>query len=116
MTMQTDFVALVGTTVGGRVYPAGTAANVTPYITYFRVVAVEQATLDGNGGLDNLVNTRLQVDVWASSYGAAQDTANAVKAALKGWSNQNILLSEEDGFESDTKLHRVMLDTSIWHL
>ncbi|MEC5213316.1 hypothetical protein RCH06_001862 [Polaromonas sp. CG_9.5] len=116
MSVQTDFVALVSGAVAGRAYPAGTASTVTPYITYSRITAIEQATLDANGGTGNLINTRLQIDVWAASYGAAQSTAAAVKAALKGWSNENIVLSEEDGFEPDTKLHRVMLDTSIWHL
>lgn len=116
MSMQTDFVALVTALVGGRVYPAGTASTVTPYLTYFRVASIEQSTLDANGGTGNMYETRLQIDVWATSYASAQATAAAVKAALKGWAKQNVVLSEDDGFEADTKLHRVMLDVSVWHL
>lgn len=116
MSMQTDFVALVSSAVAGRVYPAGTASTIAPYVTYSRVTAIEQTTLDSNGGIGNLINTRLQIDVWANSYGAAQDTANAIKAALKGWANQNIVLSEMDDYEFDTKLHRTSLDVSVWHL
>lgn len=114
--MQTDFVALVGGIVAGRIYPAGTASTLAPYLTYSRVVSIEQSTLDTNGGTGNINETRLQVDVWAGSYGAAQATASAVKAALKGWALQNIVLSENDDYESDTKLHRVSIDVSVWHL
>lgn len=115
MTMQTDFVALVSSIVAGRVYPAGTASTVTPYVTYSRVVSLEQSTLDANGGTGNASNTRLQVDIWAESYGAAQALAAQVKAALKGWSTENIVLSEQDDFEPDTRLHRCLLDLSVWH-
>jgi len=116
MSMLTDFKALVGSLVAGRVYPQGAASAMTPYITYFRETAIEQVTIDHNGGTGNLVNTRLQVDVWAGTYGASQELAAEVKAALKGWVNENIVLVERDSQEPDTRLHRVMLDVSIWHI
>lgn len=116
MSMQTEFVALVGPIVSGRVYPMGVTAPVAPYLTYTRIAAVEQSTLDANGGDGNAINTRLQVDVWAQSYGDAQSKAAAVKAALKTWSIENVLLNEQDIYDAETKLHRVMLDISTWHL
>jgi len=116
MSMQTDFVALAGPLVAGRVYPQGDApAYVGPYITYFRVIADEQSTLDTNGGTGNLINTRLQADVYALSYGEAQTTAMALKAAMKGWALANVLIAEQDMREDDNKLHRVMLSVSVWH-
>lgn len=115
MSIQTELVTLLSSLVAGRVYPSGTASTVTPYLTYARVVAIEQVTLDSNGGVDNIVNTRMQIDAWASSYGAAQTLSESVRSALKGWANSNIVLSEEDGYEPETKLHRVMLDTSVFH-
>ncbi len=117
MSLQTDFIALTSAIFAGRVYPAGSEeAPVPPYATFFRVAAIEGATLDLNGGTGNETNTRLQVDVWSLSYLEAQAKAGAVKAALKGWPVENVLLGEQDVFESDTKLHRVMLDISTWHL
>ena len=116
MSMQTEFVALVGPIVSGRVYPMGVTVPVAPYLTYTRIAAVEQSTLDANGGTGNPINTRIQVDVWAQSYGDAQAKAAAVKAALKTWSVENVLLNEQDIYDSETKLHRVMLDVSTWHL
>jgi hypothetical protein len=117
MSVQTDFIALASAIFAGRLYPAGSEeAPVPPYATFFRVAAVEGATLDLNGGTGNEINTRLQVDVWALSYLEAQAKADAVKVALKGWEVENVLLGEQDMFEEDTKLHRVMLDISTWHM
>ena len=117
MSVQTDFVELATGIFSGRVYPQTAPAETeTPYCTYTRVAAVEQATLDANGGTGNPVNTRMQLDVWAASYGEGQDKAAALKSALKGWGSENIVIGESDGFEPETKLYRVMLDVSIWHL
>lgn len=117
MSMQTEFVTLVGAITAGRVYPMGSAtAPVAPYITYTREIAIEQTTLDANGGTGNAINTRFQVDIWSMSYGEAQSLAAAVKSTMKGWAAENVLLGDHDFYEADTKLHRVMLDYSIWHM
>jgi hydroxylamine reductase (hybrid-cluster protein) len=117
MSIQTDLSALLSTgIVGTRVYPsAAPDSPVAPYITYFRVSAVEQNSMDGNGGDGNLMNTRFQIDVWAATYSEAQSKAQLVKDALKGWAVQNVTELEQDLYESDTKIHRVMLDVSTWH-
>lgn len=117
MSMQTEFVTLVTGITAGRVYPMGAASSpVAPYITYSRVSAIEQTTLDTNGGTGNASNTRLQIDVWATTYGEAQSIAGTIKTALKGWSVENVILGEQDMHEPDTGLHRVLIDCSVWHL
>lgn len=117
MSLQTDFFELAGAIFAGRLYPGVAPADVaTPYATYTRVVAIEQATLDVNGGTGNSTNTRLQIDIWSPVYLDVHTKASALKAALKGWVVENIILSEQDGYEADTHLHRVMLDVSLWHL
>lgn len=116
MTMLTDFAELAGALVAGRVYPQGAAPPyVGTYINYARINAVEEATLDSNGGLGNLVNTRLQIDVYSLAFADAQAAAVALKAALKNWALQNLTIAEQDMYEPDTKLHRVMIQISIWH-
>ncbi len=117
MSMQTDFIVLASPALDGRVFPKGTAPTVYagPYATFFRVAAVEGATIDTNGGTDNEVNTRLQVDVYARSYTEVQALASAIKAALKGWEYSNIVLMDMDGHEPDVGLHSVTLDLSVWH-
>ena len=41
--------------------------------------------------------------------------AEAVKTAMKASSLTNLLLLEQDQFEPDALLHRVILDFSVWH-
>lgn len=116
MSLPSDLFALLGGVFAGRLYAnAAPFGVVAPYAVYSRVSAIEESTLDANGGTGNAISTRLQIDVWATSYIDAQANAAAVKTALKGWALENILLSEQDGYEADTKLHRVILDISIFH-
>ncbi|MBK5206123.1 MAG: DUF3168 domain-containing protein [Polaromonas sp.] len=117
MNFQAELKTLLGSLVTGGVWAnVVSGVAVTPYITWSRITAIEQTTLDTNGGTGNASNTRLQIDVWALTYAEAQTKAAAVKAALKGWAVENILLDEQDMHEPDTGLHRVMLDLSTWHL
>ncbi len=116
MTMQSDFFSLAGPLFGNRVYPQGSAPPYAGvYATYSRVFAEEQASLDNNGGTGNLVNTRLQIDIYSTSFADAQAKSIVLKSALKGWSLQNVMQDEQDMYEPDTKLFRVMLDLSVWH-
>jgi hypothetical protein len=117
MNLQTDLFTLLSGLFSTRIYPAVAPENTaTPYAVYTRVDAQEQTTLDTNGGTGNASNTLLQIDVYASTYGAAQASATAVKTALKSWATENTLESEQDFYEPDTKLHRVRMDVSAWHL
>lgn len=115
MTVHTELQALLATgIVGARVYPNAAPDSPTrPYITYSRVAAVEQNNMSGNGG--GFINTRFQIDVWSATYAEAQAKAVLVKSALNGWATPNVVQLEQDFYESDTKLHRVMIDVSTWH-
>jgi phosphatidylethanolamine-binding protein (PEBP) family uncharacterized protein len=116
MSLQTDLVTLLAGLFSTRFYPGvAPPKTATPYAVYTRVHAAEQATLDVNGGTGNASNTIMQIDVYASTYDAAQASTAAVKTALKGWATENTLESEQDMYEPDTKLHRVMLTLSAWH-
>ena len=116
MSIQTDLRALIGSLVADRAYPvAAPDSPVAPYLTYQRVSAVPENVLSGNGGAAPLMNTRLQIDVYATTYSEAQAKAQAIKDALQGWAIQNVTNSEQDLYEDDVKLHRVMIDISTWH-
>ena len=116
MSLQSDFFTLAGPIFTGRVYPNVAPDLVEkPYLTYSRISGLEETTLDTNGGVNNLRNTRLQLDVWAATYGEAQAKAEALRTALKTWAVPNVFQSDQDMYEADTKLHRVMLDISTWH-
>lgn len=117
MSLQSSLYTLLNSVFSGRFYPAVAPFGVvSPYATYSRVSAIEQSTLDTNGGTGNSTNTRLQIDVYALTYSDAMTKADELKTLLKGWAEENVVLSEQEDYEPDTLLFRVMLDLSIWHL
>jgi hypothetical protein len=113
--MQESFVALVqnATEAEDRVYPQVAPDDVPrPYIVYQQVTVNSENVLSGRTGL---INTRLQVDVYATTYAQAHQTANAVNALMDSWAIQNVPILAQDIYESEVKLHRVMTDFSVWH-
>lgn len=115
MSMQEAFVALVqnATAADDRVYPQIAPDNVQrPYIVYQRVTENVENVLAGRTGL---INTRLQVDVYATTYAQAQQIATAVADLMASWALPNVSILSQDIYESEVKLHRVMTDYSIWH-
>ncbi|SRR6266404_361022 len=118
--IQEDLVTLLGPLVPNgdgskRVYGSiGKQGTLMPYIVYQRVISQVENILDGNGN-PPINNTRMQIDVWSNSYADAQATAAAVRVAMLGWATKNLNNGEQDFYEQDTRLHRVMMDYSIWH-
>jgi hypothetical protein len=110
MSVLTAFYQLMDPIFAGRAY-RGTAGDspVAPYATFFRVVAVEGVTLDKNGGDDNETATEIQLDVYAMGGDELDTLVGTVKHALKAWTVTNVITSEGDTFEQDTKLYRTML-------
>lgn len=104
---------LNATPAADRIYPQiAPDAAAPPYIVHQRVSANTENILDGASGL---VNTRLQVDVYATTYAQAQAVAAAIDALMAGWEVQNVSVLSQDFYEADAKLHRVATDYSIWH-
>jgi len=113
--IQEDLVTLLGPAVASRVYGAIAAqGTLMPYIVYQRVISQVENILDGNGN-PPINSTRMQIDVWSNSYASAQATAAAVRTLMLGWSKQNVNNGEQDLYEQDTRMHRVMMDYSIAH-
>jgi Protein of unknown function (DUF3168) len=80
-----------------------------PYIVYGRVVSPVENLLAGNGS-PPINNTRMQIDVYSNTYASVQTTAASVRSAMQGWTVQNVSQGEQDFYEQDTRLHRVLLD------
>jgi hypothetical protein len=96
-----------------RVFPNIAPGNVPkPYVVYARVSSAPENTLANGSPIDN---TRLQVDCFDVTYAGAVQLAEAVKTALAASAMTHLLLMEQDQFEPDALLHRVILDFSIWH-
>lgn len=109
-TIQEQLVAYLApiTALHPMVAPQGSAL---PYATYQRVASPVTNVLSGAPPIEN---TRLQVDVWASTYQAAQTLARSITTAMQAWAVQNVLLNSYDLYEQDVKVYRVLLEFSIW--
>ena len=117
MAIQTELFTLLSPLVGNRVHP-NTALEkpyTTPYIVYSRISAVRENTLEQGGGSNALVQTNMQIDIYSKSYSEAMTISGQVQTSLRGWSNQNIVQMEQDFYEPDESVHRIMLEVSIWH-
>ena len=111
--IQQDLFAALSTLAGGRVFPNIAPNNVQkPYVVYARISSAPANTLADGAPVEN---TRLQVDCFDTSYAAAVTLAMAVKAAMTSSAITHLLLLEQDQFEPEALLHRVILDFSIWH-
>ncbi len=116
MTIQTELVTLLGPLVGARFLPNGSPDQpVAPYAVYQRISAIREQTMQANGGTHHLVQTNLQIDVYAATYAEAVALADQIKTALSGWNRQNLVQLEQDFYEPDERLHRVSMEVSVWH-
>ena len=112
MIQEQVATALVGI-AGGRLYPNVAPNNVQkPYLVYLRVASAPENTLADGVPIEN---TRIQIDCFDTTYAAVIALAESVKAALSASSINCVLLLEQDQFEFDALLHRVILDFSLWH-
>lgn len=115
MTLYEQLVALLlnATDAADRIYPNVAADKPPrPYIVYTRISSASENVLEGP---TSLVNTRVQIDLYADSYVAVQTLASQVDALMQGWALQNVSNPAVDQYEPDVLLHRVILDYSIWH-
>jgi len=112
MIQEAVFTALTSL-VAGRVHPnVAPDSVVAPYIVYARVASAPETTL-ANG--QPIQQTRLQVDVYDKTYAGVQTLAGQAITALTSAPVSAVQLLEQDQYEPDVKLHRVILDFSIWH-
>ena len=106
-------LAVAAHVADGRVFPNIAPNNVQkPYVVYARISSAPENTLADGAPIDNV---RLQVDCFDTTYAGAVTLAEAVKAALAASTITHLLLVEQDQFEPEALLHRVILDFSIWH-
>lgn len=93
--------ATVSGLVGTRIYPnlVPQAASL-PAITYQQISGVREHTADG---ADGIVESRFQINCWASTYTGAKSLSDAVRKELDGYKgtvgSRNILfcfLADED--------------------
>ena len=99
-------------------------ADVFPSCILQRVSGQRQYNLQAS---DGLVNSRVQMDVWASTYISAKTASRAIVAALTGYKGtvgntkiQGIFINGErdlpdEDNDANNRLYRVSIDALIWH-
>jgi hypothetical protein len=115
MNVQLQLAALLtgATDAGMEVHPViAPDSATTPYIVYQRVSGNSENVLSGDSGL---VNTRMQIDIYADTYGAAVTIARQIDVLMAAWILQNVSVLSQDGYEDAVKLFRITSDFSIWH-
>jgi hypothetical protein len=84
-----------------------------PFIVVQRVGGDPNATMDG---ISELQNTRIQIDIHARTILQADTIRRQVEDAMAVWTLQNVPLSSLDLFDEAARVHRVVLDYSIWSI
>jgi len=94
----------VAALIGSRVFPVlAPATAALPFVTWRRISVQRQQSLSGPIGVPTV---SLSVDIFAETYEAARDIADAVRRCLDGWGGTfenttvaNVSLTNEaDGF------------------
>ena len=115
MTIAQQVLTLLSgaTAAGARVYPLTAPDGVQkPYITYQRISSNSENVLCGSSGL---TNTRVQIDVYATTYAQATSISAQVEVLMSAWAVQNVSILLQDFFEDQVKLFRISHDYSLWH-
>jgi hypothetical protein len=101
--------ALVGTRIYRRVLPQD---STLPAITYTQVSERPLVNLDGE---NTTRNARFQFDCFGSTDSAAEDLADALRAAMITDSVfASVRESQSDAYTDDAKQYQVSIDFSIW--
>lgn len=82
-----------------------------PAITYQRISNVPVNSLSGSSDLDQV---RVQVDCWATTYGAAKALAGEVRTAMEAAAFKGLLVTDADEFDDVAKVYRVSMDFYCW--
>lgn len=96
--------------VVGSAFPILAPANTqAPYATYFRVSETSSDSLAEPAALRN---TRVQIDVYASTYEESTRLSDKTRFAL--YELQGVHIQTTEMYEDEVQLYRTSLDFSFW--
>lgn len=104
--------------ISNRVYPTVIPQNSPlPVVSYRRISTTRESAMGSDTGI---ARARFQLDSFAESFSAVRPVAEQVRAALQRWRNNSgtvvqdsFILSEDDDYDHETKLYRVMQDFEV---
>ena len=104
-----------------RCYPVTIPQSPTyPLILYTKITGMRDHHLQGPNGR---AHPRFQIEAWSKTYTEAKTLADAIREALDGYSGTAagtkigscLIESEQDIYESEIEVYRVIQDYFIWH-
>ena len=104
-----------------RVYPVALPQSPQyPLILYTKITGMRDHHLQGPNGR---AHPRFQIEAWSKTYTEAKTLADAIREALDGYSGTAagtkigscLIESEQDIYESEIEVYRVIQDYFIWH-
>lgn len=114
-SLQAELVALLSPLVQGRIYPNfAPELPACPYVVYRRVSVTGLPVLDGGTG--GQVRTQFQLDLYATSYASALECAQRLRLLLAAWPQPHLIHLEQDLYEPECALHRVLIELAVWHI
>jgi hypothetical protein len=117
MTLSSDLLAILNPLASGGAWRARAGQGVVaPYIVYAFAGSNVENVLDGSPSADN---TRVQIDVYASTPAVADSIAATVVDAMQAAANAGVfgsylITSPRDEPDPDTRLFRLLLEFSVW--
>lgn len=103
--------ALVGSRVAAGMLPEG---ELRPYVTYSLVTGERIGSMTDSGLMRH---ARIQLDCWSPNYKEAKQIALAVQGAMEASALFDVVfIADQDLYDTETKLHRVIVDYSVWQL
>jgi hypothetical protein len=117
MSVEADLYTALSGLVGNRCYPitfpqTGTVP-VWPAIRYTLISVVPAIALCGDSG-DDAADTRVQLDIVASSYSAMRSLRLDVMAAMLTFAPPAILENSSDQYDAETKTYRSQVDYIVY--
>lgn len=109
--IEQDIFNQLKSLVAGRMYPMSAPEDtVTPYIVFQNIHNAPENTLNGV----SINNTHMQVDCYGKTATEVYALRDAVLASMAASSLVNVQKSNQDAYEAEVKLYRVIIDFSIW--
>lgn len=85
-----------------------------PYVV-FEKISLNRVNTMSNAGGAGVANSRIRVNNYAKTIAEAEALAEQVRLAMEAASSLEALpVFEQDFFELETRLYRVMTDYSVW--
>lgn len=104
----------VSALVDTRVYPSILPQTPTlPAVSYARISAIPTYSLAGRSSLRHAT---IEINAWAMTYAEVKALAEAIEDAMDadGSAFKAVQITDQDLYESDIKIYRVLAEYSIW--